>query len=132
MVDMSETCRVLYQINLKNSASRWLSNKNTSQCTVLWMSKSTETFHWCYLYILARNLELNVAKLYMPQHTLLREQYVTAMKTSNNKTSEMHVVLFLSNFNQNWNVSTNFSENPSINLRICLVVVPQLMQMDDS
>jgi len=71
-----------------------------------------------------------VAKLYMPQHTLLREQYVTAMKTSNNKTSEMHVVLFLSNFNQNWNVSTNFSENPSINLRICLVVVPQLMQMD--
>jgi len=24
-VDMSETCRVLYQINLRNSASRWLS-----------------------------------------------------------------------------------------------------------
>jgi len=23
-VDLSETCRVLYQINLRNSASRWL------------------------------------------------------------------------------------------------------------
>jgi len=58
-----------------------------------------------------------MAKLYMPQHTLLSEQSVTAMKTSNNKTSEIHVVLFLSNFNQIWNVSTNFSENPSINLK---------------
>jgi hypothetical protein len=74
-----------------------------------------------------------MAKFYMPQHTLLREQSVTVMKTSNKKTSEMHVVLFLSNFKQNWNVSTNFSENPSINLKkSCLVVVPQLMQMDDS
>jgi len=25
MVDLSETCRVLYQINMRNSASRWLS-----------------------------------------------------------------------------------------------------------
>lgn len=79
--------------------------------------QSTETFHWCYLYILARNLELIMAKLYMPQHTLLSEQSVAVTDTSNNKTSEMHVVLFLSNFNQIWNVSTNFSENPSRNLK---------------
>ena len=74
-----------------------------------------------------------MAKLYMPQHTLLREQSVTVTKTSNSKTSEMLVVLFLSNFNQNRNVSTNFTENPSINVKkSCLVVVPQLIQMDDS
>jgi len=24
-VDMSETCRVLYQVNMRNSASNWLS-----------------------------------------------------------------------------------------------------------
>jgi hypothetical protein len=58
-----------------------------------------------------------MAKLYKPQHTLLSEQSVAVTETSNNKTSEMHVVLFLSNFNQIWNVSTNFSENPSINLK---------------
>jgi hypothetical protein len=28
----------------------------------------------------------------------------------------MHIVLFLSNLNQNWNVSINFGENPSINV----------------
>jgi len=67
-----------------------------------------------------------MAKLYIPQHTLLREQSVTVMKISNNKTTEMHIVLFLSNFNQNWNVSINFGENPSINVKkkSCLVVVP--------
>ena len=58
-----------------------------------------------------------MAKLYKPQHTLLSKQSVAVTETSNNKTSEMHVVLFLSNFNQICNVSTNFSENPSINLK---------------
>lgn len=83
--------------------------------------QSIATSHLCFLYILARNLELIMAKLCMPQHTLLREQSVTVTKTSNSKTSEVYVgiyvVLFLSNFNQNQNVSTNFSENPSTNFK---------------
>jgi hypothetical protein len=97
--------------NLELIMAKLMSSVNTA--TDL---QSTETFHWGYVYILARNLELIMAKIYMSQHTILREQSVTVMKT-NNKTSEMRVVLFLSHFNQNRNVSTNFSENPSINFK---------------
>jgi len=39
-VDMSEMCRVLYQINMRNSASRLVHYKNISRFTVLWMSNS--------------------------------------------------------------------------------------------
>jgi len=45
-VDMSETCRVLYQINLRNCASRWLHYKNISRCTVLWMLNLTNKIAW--------------------------------------------------------------------------------------
>jgi hypothetical protein len=44
----------------------------------------------------------------------------------------LYVVLFLSNFNQNQNVSSYFSEHPSINFKKSLAVLPQLTQMDDS
>jgi hypothetical protein len=71
IVGLSETCRVLHQINLRNSASRWLTlqeyiimhvplnvkmavvlYKNISRCTVHWMSNWLWYCFTCvYIYI---------------------------------------------------------------------------------
>ena len=67
-VDMSETCRVLYQINVRNSASRWLSLSEyiTMHGPVNVKNSSNDVFNTSgalYRYV-PRSLQISLATIF--------------------------------------------------------------------